>query len=323
MASRVPHFMRVTLPAWLAAMLLVSCASHASEAPKKQYWATSLSGAVQANLLQGLHAAVARGEVGWLDVDPQHALPEDLRGINLVFYHVGGNCYIDSDCDRFPSSEDTNDQWSKTERAIDLDDSATRKIVIDDLVSLMQLADHLAPKSSVIGIHVDNVHRLTAEGLAELFNEYLRAIEVAKLSGRISKNRIVGYVAKNNPSGFMQALDQRLLRAAPLYQINENARLHEDGSLNGASRVAQEIGSRYGIPVFLKTFGSDIAYKIEEDGASHDLFVSPDMTARMADLAAIAGAAWSSDERRYHPTLFFQGAAVGPVRYGSDERPRE
>jgi len=36
---------------------------------KKQYWATSLSRTVEADLLQGLQAALARGETGWLDVD--------------------------------------------------------------------------------------------------------------------------------------------------------------------------------------------------------------------------------------------------------------
>src|SRR6202011_4438415 len=90
---------------------------------RKQYWATSLSGAVHDTVLQGLYDAVTRGEVGWLDVDWQNGIPKMRRGINLILYHVGGNCYTGSDCDRFPSSEPTGDRWGKTERMIDLTDA--------------------------------------------------------------------------------------------------------------------------------------------------------------------------------------------------------
>jgi hypothetical protein len=34
------------------------------------------------------------------------------------------------------------------------------------------------------------------------------------------------------------------------------------------------------------------------------------MTRRMAEMPNVAGAAWSSDEAHYQPTLFAQGAAV-------------
>ncbi len=75
----------------------------AAQDMKKQYWATSLARTVDDGLLRGLDAAVARGEIGWLDVEPKHNANLRLRrGVNLIFYHVGGNCYIGDDCDRYP-----------------------------------------------------------------------------------------------------------------------------------------------------------------------------------------------------------------------------
>jgi hypothetical protein len=269
---------------------------------KKQYWATSLEGPVDPHLLQGLHEAVTRGEVGWLDIDPTPPVPAIAPGINLIFYHVGGNCYIDDgDCDRFPWSKEI-DEWGDTEREIDLNDSSTRKIVIGDLLQLMQHADRSTPNASTIGVHLDNVHRLKSDGLARMFNDYLKAVEDAKQEGLIPRTRTVGYIAKNNPEEFRTALDQGLLNAAPLYQIQENATLSQHGDLDGASRIAQEIGRRYHIPVFLKTFGTDVAYK--------DVHVSQDMTRRMAQLPNISGAAWSANEKKYHPRYFAQGSVV-------------
>jgi hypothetical protein len=277
---------------------------------KKHYWATSLSRTVDGDLLRGLREAVARGEVGWLDVDPQFPVPMMTPGINLIFYHVGGNCYIGSDCDRFPSSEPTGDQWGDQERRLDLNDPATRKIVVADLLDIVRHADELAPEGSIVGVHLDNVHRLNADGLARILNEYLQAVEDAKQQGLVSKTRKIGYIAKNNPEAFKKALDQRLLFAAPLYQINENATLSQEGVLDGDSRIAQQIGRRYGIPVFLKTFGTDVAYTIGQDGKRARVHVSQDMTRSMARMPDVAGAAWSADERRYRPTLFAQGSPV-------------
>jgi hypothetical protein len=283
---------------------------------KKHYWATSLSRAVDGNILQGLYAAVARGEIGWLDVDPKRPIPRLTSGINLILYHVGGYCYIGPDCDRFPSSESTNDRWGETERRIDLTDPATRKIVINDLVAIVQRADKVAPANASIGVHVDNVHKLHAQELADLFNDYLAAVSAAKDQGLISKARKTGYIAKNNPQGFKRALDEKLLDSVPFYVINENAALREDGRLNGQSRVAQEIGRCYGIPVFLKTFGSDVAYTIEQLDTPKqgrvEVHVTPEMAREMARLAHIAGVAWSVDEGRYHPIEFAQGSAVEP-----------
>ena len=141
---------------------------------KKQYWATSLTNTVDDSLLQGLYEAVGRGEVGWLDVDPKNPIPPMAAGINLILYHVGGYCYIGSDCDRFPSSEPTGDRWSNTERVIDLNDPAARKIVIEDLVTTVQQGDEVAPAGSIVGVHLDNVHRLSAQSLADVFNDFLK-----------------------------------------------------------------------------------------------------------------------------------------------------
>jgi hypothetical protein len=283
---------------------------------KKQYWATSLTGTVDDSLLRGLYAAVARGEVGWLDVDPQNPIPPLEPGINLILYHVGGNCYIGSDCDRFPSSEPTGDRWGSTERVIDLNDPAARKIVIEDLVMIVLRGDEVAPDGSIVGVHLDNVHRLGAQGLADVFNDFLKAVEAARHQGLISKTREVGYIAKNNPDAFKQALNQNLLDAPPLYQINENAKLSEDGMLDGESRLAQQIGRRYCIPVFLKTFGSDVAYAIEQDGNEMNVYVSEDMARRMAQMPNISGAAFSVDEKNYQPTIFVQGWPVRQVPFG-------
>ena len=286
---------------------------------KKQYWATSLSSTVEGALLQGLQEAVARGEVGWLDVDPKFPVPAMTAGVNLILYHVGGNCYIGSDCDRFPASQPTGDRWGGSERTLDLNDPQTRKLVVADLIEIVQQGVKLAPEGSIVGVHLDNVHKLDADGLAKMFNDYLQAVAAAKEQGLISKTRTVGYVAKNNAEAFRKALAQQLLSAAPLYQINENAMLSQDGELDDDSRVAQDIGRRYGIPVFLKTFGTDVAYTTKQDGDEVDVFVSQDMTKRMAQLPNIAGAAWSPNERRYQPTLFAQGSAVRPALfpYGS------
>jgi len=277
---------------------------------KKQYWATSLTRSVDNGLLQGLYKAVARGEVGWLDVDAAKSIPRLEPGINLVLYHVGGNCYIGEDCDRFPASEPTGDQWSDQERTIDLNDPATRKTVIADLIALVRKGDEVAPAHAVVGVHLDNVHRLGAPGLADVFNDFLKAVEAARRRGLISGARAVGYVAKNNPEAFNQALDRKLLEARPLYQINENAKLSQDGTLARDSRIAQQIGRQYCLPVFLKTFGSDVAYATEQDGDEVKIYVSKEMTRRMAQLPDISGAAWSADEGRYHPTIFVQGSPV-------------
>jgi len=287
--------------------------------PKKQYWATSLSRAVDRGLLQGLQDAVARGETGWLDVNPRSSVPAMAPGTNLILYHVGGNCYTGSDCNRFPSSKPTGDRWGNEEREIDLNDPQVRRVVVEDLVNLMRQADALAPTGATVGVHLDNVHNLDADGLARVFNDYLRAVDEAKQQGLISSARTVGYIAKNNPDAFRKVLDRKLLKAAPLYQINENATLSQAGKLDDVSRAAQDIGRRYGIPVFLKTFGTDVAYTIQKDSQDVDVTVSQEMTQQMAQLPNIAGAAWSPDEAQYQPTLFAQGSPVR-TRSGSCEK---
>jgi hypothetical protein len=298
--------------------LLLQCLVHAAPGElRKQYWATSLSGSVDDKVLRGLYEAVARGEVGWLDIDPMSGIPQLAPGINLILYHVGGNCYIGADCDRFPSSQSTGDRWGDTERALDLEDSATRKIVIEDLVAIVQQADEAAPPGAIVGVHLDNVHKLTAKALATVFNELLVAVESARQHDRISRTRRVGYVAKNNPVEFSRALDQKLLDAPPLYQINENARLSQEGILDPDSRMAQQIGRRCSIPVFLKTFGSDIAYTVDEGHETMQVDVSQEMARHMAQKPHISGVAWSADEAEYHPTLFEQGAPVREVSLGS------
>jgi hypothetical protein len=303
-----------SLAALVMGILLICSSAAAAETPRKQYWATSLSGSVDDGVLRGLYDAVAAGAVGWLDVDPKNPIPARSPGINLILYHVGGNCYIGADCDRFPSSAPTGDQWGDTERAIDLDDRAVRRIIIEDLVAMVRHGDQIAPRGSVVGVHFDNVHRLGAQGLADVFNGFLKAVEAARQQGLISKSRAVGYIAKNNPRAFRQALDQRLLDVPPLYQINENAALREDGRLNGQSRLAQDIGRQYCIPVFLKAFGSDVAYTIEQNGETSDIHVSVEMTMRMARMPNIAGVAWSADEGSYHPTTFVEGSPIAPRR---------
>jgi hypothetical protein len=280
--------------------------------PKKQYWATSLAAGVDDGILQGLYAAVARGETGWLDVDPQHPIPTLEPGINLILYHVGGNCYVGDDCQRFPSSEPTRDRWGGTERIVDLSNQVARKIVIDDLVVIVRQGDQIAPEGSIVGIHLDNVHRLGAQDLGDVFNDFLKAVDAAKQQGLISRSRAVGYIAKNNPEEFKEALDQKWLEALPLYQINENATLSQDGMLDDTSRIAQRLGKQYCIPVFLKTFGTDVAYTMRQGGRNMDVHVTVEMARRMAHMPSIAGAAWSADEANYHPTVFEQGSAVGP-----------
>jgi hypothetical protein len=295
--------------------LSVGSVSGLAAEPRKQYWATSLTRTVDAGLLRGLYDAVAHGAVGWLDVDPDNLIPRVTAGINLILYHVGGNCYAGDDCDRFPMSEPTGDRWGNTERVIRLDDPAARKVVIDDLLVIVKKGDKLAPEGSIVGIHLDNVHRLGAQELADVFNEFLRAVEAARQKGDISKNRDVGFVAKNHPEAFKEALDRRLLDAVPLYQINENATLDQDGMLDHQSRLAQDIGRQYCIPVFLKTFGSDVAYTmVDRDGKMMNVYVSQEMTKRMAQLPNISGAAWSVDEERYHPIIFVEGSPVAQDR---------
>src|SRR5262245_20948612 len=175
-------FMSCSLAALGIGVLLIYSLTATAEAekPRKQYWATSLTSRVDDRILEGLYDAVAHGAIGWLDVDPKYPIPPVSPGINLILYHVGGNCYIEADCDRFPSSAPTGGRWGNTERRIDLDDPATRKIVIEDLITMVQNGDKLAPSGSIVGIHLDNVDRLGAQGLAHVFNDFLKAIEAAK-----------------------------------------------------------------------------------------------------------------------------------------------
>ena len=49
------------------------------------------------------------------------------------------------------------------------------------------------------------------------------------------------------------------------YQINENARLRQDGTFDHDSRTAQQIGREYCIPGIFKTYGSDLGYATEAD----------------------------------------------------------
>ena len=297
--------------------ILVFASPAETEELRKQYWATSLSGAVHDTVLQGLYEAVTRGEVGWLDVDWQNGIPKMHRGINLILYHVGGNCYTGSDCDRFPSSEPTGDRWGKTERVIDLSDAAARKVVVGDLLKLARHADEIAPAGSIIGVHLDNVHKLDARGLADVFNEFLKNVKAAQDRGLISKTRKIGYAAKNNPQAFREALERNWLDAPPLYQINENARLDRNRVLDPESRIAQQVGKLCRIPVFLKTFGSDIAYTIEENGEQPNVFVTKEMSEEMAQMPDVSGVAWSPDEANYHPTVFFPGSPVREVPFDS------
>ena len=287
---------------------------------KKQYWATSLSRTVDEVLLRGLDAAVARGEVGWLDVEPKRPIPPLRRGVNLILYHVGGNCYIGNDCDRFPDSEETGDRWGDNEHSLDLEESEVRKIVIDDMIGLMQRADKIAPAGATIGVHLDNVHKLRADGLADLFNEYLAAVEKARRDGLIAKDRKVGYVAKNNAAQFQRAFDEKLLKTPPLYQIQENATLDQNGMLDFRSRTAAETGRRCEIPVFLKTFGSDAAYKGPD---KRDVMVTTAMAQRMAQMPNISGVAWSPDEGSYRPSFYAQGAPVRQLPPGAPHVCRE
>jgi hypothetical protein len=83
------------------ALLLIAVSTAAGEL-KYQYWATSLSGEVDRALLRGLYQAVNRGEIGWLDVDPQNPMPRLRRTINLVLYHVGGTATSAAIASAFP-----------------------------------------------------------------------------------------------------------------------------------------------------------------------------------------------------------------------------
>jgi hypothetical protein len=79
--------------------------------------------------------------------------------------------------------------------------------------------------------------------------------------------------------------------------------------------VIRAFGAHCRIPVFLKTFGSDVAFKSERDGGT--VYVTQDMARQMAQAPDISGVAWSADERSYRPTLFVQGSPVPQVPFGS------
>ncbi len=59
------------------------------------------------------------------------------------------------------------------------------------------------------------------------------------------------------------------------------------------------------------TFGTDIAYTIDQNGKPVDVTVSQDMARQIAQRPYVSGVAWSPDEAYYHPTLFAQGSPVG------------
>jgi hypothetical protein len=119
-------FARLAVCGVLALGVLCSRPAAADEA-KKQYWATSLSRTVDDDILKGLYEAVARGEVGWLDIDPKFSIPELKPGINLVLYHVGGNCYIkNDDCERFPDRPHRSRGHEDRRRGFDRDRTTGR-----------------------------------------------------------------------------------------------------------------------------------------------------------------------------------------------------
>jgi hypothetical protein len=57
--------------------------------------------------------------------------------------------------------------------------------------------------------------------------------------------------------------------------------------LDSQSRLAQQIGRQYCIPVVLMTFGSDVAYVIKQNGYNEDVYVLEDMARRMAHMPDI------------------------------------
>ena len=66
--------------------------------------------------------------------------------------------------------------------------------------------------------------------------------------------------------------------------------------------------------MFLKTFGSDVAYTAA-DGA--EVKVSPAMAEQMAQMPHISGVAWSRDEGSYRPTFYAQGSPVRQLPPGA------
>ena len=129
----------------VGALLVLWPADPAGE-PKYQYWATSLAGAVDDGLLRGLYQAVARGEVGWLDVDPKHPLPRlDARDqcdpLSCRWKLLHRQRLRPISCFR----ADRGSMGRHRSASIDLNDPATRKIVIEDLVAIVQQADGSTP----------------------------------------------------------------------------------------------------------------------------------------------------------------------------------
>jgi hypothetical protein len=51
-----------------------------------------------------------------------------------------------------------------------------------------------------------------------------------------------------------------------------------------------------------------------------NVYVSQDMTRRIAQMPNVSGAAWSPDEARYQPTLFAQGSPARPVLFAYGNR---
>jgi len=72
--------------------------------------------------------------------------------------------------------------------------------------------------------------------------------------------------------------------------------------------LAQEIGRQYCIPVFLKTFGSDEHYDRGKSDDQQTVYVSEDMTRRMAQLPTFPG--WPGrSTKAVSPTIFRAGIA--------------
>ena len=284
---------------------------------KKQYWATSLARTVDDEVLAGLYEAVARGEVGWLDVDPKFPIPRLTRGINLILYHVGGNCYIGDDCARFPASRPTGDRWGGSERSLDLTDPAVRKVLIEDLVAIVRRGDDIAPEGSIVGIHLDNVHKLDAQGLADMFNEFLAAVEVAREQGRISEDP-QGRLHREEYSQPLQPGDRRrpAQRAAALSDQRECPPEREGGPRPALAdrRRARAALQHPGVPQDVR-IGCRVRAGWRRSAVSRKRW-----RGRWRSFRTSRASPGRPMKSSYRPTLFAQGAPVRDVPFGSANR---
>ena len=145
-------------------------------------------------------------------------------------------------------------------------------------------------------------------GLADLFNEFLAAVEEARREGRISKDRKVGYVAKNNAAQFQRALEREAARCA--------AALPDPGERR--ARSGRDAGFPFARPpprpgaaaTSRCSSRRSAATSLTRSRTASEVKVSRAMASRWRRSRTFPASPGRADEEQLPPDLYVQGSPV-------------